>query len=251
MSLLSSPTLRLTSGTATDRFLRLCASSGYVCSSNNAASVTLGSQWMRQRWRTRAISSKECGYSSHELINRNLNGGAAIGIYINSGYISPDGSTCKHVEGWCHLLLERHDAGHPIVRVRNDRTDRRPCPACFYDGGPLTVAMPQALTNAIAFAKSHPSPAWIYEVTAETHRVSQVGMATDVADRLRRRWRATCARRLAPDGIPWLHDLLADDSDVNLTCTVSPFPSRQLALVAEDRRRRELRAAGWRVSSDR
>jgi hypothetical protein len=77
-------------------------------------------------------------------------------------------------------------------------------------------------------------------------------MATRLHDRLRSRWRGTCAGRLTGrDSIAWYYDLLVADPHVELVLDAQPYANRDSALKAEAELRAAKRASGWQVSSDR
>jgi hypothetical protein len=95
-----------------------------------------------------------------------------------------------------------------------------------------------------------PHAFWVYEIADEQHRDVQVGMASDLASRMRARWRATAAGGYPADTIPWLNMRRAKNPDFEPTFEFTSYPERESALAAEQSRRDALRQSGWFVSSD-
>jgi hypothetical protein len=88
----------------------------------------------------------------------------------------------------------------------------------------------------------------VYEVSDAERRLSQIGMTSgSVYQRLRKRHRASAQRRLAPDSIWWLHDLLCDGRQPNVR--VLPVEPGETLRAAEHRWRETRRAEGWQVTS--
>lgn len=184
-----------------------------------------------------------------------------VAVYINRGHRPADGGRpFKHLDARCDLLLEVASQGYEVARVRNvDRArppherERRRCPVCFCEGGPLTgVPRPRWLDDARTLESTVQAVAWVYDLMWPPAMVSQVGMASKLYERLARRWRGTCQGRLdGTDSIPWYYDLLVQNPWVELTLVAIPYDSRDTALEAEVALREEKRRDGWQVSSDR
>jgi hypothetical protein len=91
---------------------------------------------------------------------------------------------------------------------------------------------------------------WVYNLHDPERKDAQVGMAGNLASRLRSRWKATCTAGFVPDAIPWLYTRLKTSKTFQPELVVESFPSRALALAAERELRGRLRDEGWNVSSD-
>lgn len=183
-----------------------------------------------------------------------------MAVYISVGHVPEDGGKpWKHLNGACPRLLALEDRGFPKKRVRNidhkkplELHVRRRCPLCFEEPkglGPLPA--PKWLETAEELERSKPRPTyWVYNLSDPQRKDAQVGMATNLATRLRSRWKATCAPGFVADGIPWLHERLKANPRFEPVLEVDRFTSRADALAGEARLRERLRASGWNVSSD-
>jgi hypothetical protein len=182
-----------------------------------------------------------------------------VAVHINEGHVPEDGGKpWKHLYPDCPLLLERAAHGYPARRVRNvdDRKPlsehvRRRCPVCFGSGEALKgIPTPPWLKLAQKLQLETAAGAWVYDLMYEPEQRSQVGMATNLYTRLRSRFRATCRSRFGEDCIPWYHDLLKRNPDVEVLLEAKPYATKAEALAAEDALRTRKRAQGWDVSSD-
>ena len=184
-----------------------------------------------------------------------------MAVWINIGHVAEDGgSPWKHLRGDCSLLRRRASAGHAATKVNNpdarlplDQHNYRRCPECFGEGGRLAVEQtPRWLERAAALQRaSRPGTFWTYVLSDPESRHVQVGMAANLGQRLRSRWRATLAGRFdMSDSIPWLYDRVAADPRYEPEFEAAEYASREEALAHERALRTQLRHEGWHDSSD-
>jgi hypothetical protein len=182
-----------------------------------------------------------------------------MAVHINVGFGAEEGDKqWKHLDARCPVLLARGAQGFTARTIRNPDEGKPPaehqlrrCPVCFEDGGPLrSQPDPVWLGEARGLEQAHPDArAWVYDLMFPSERRSQVGMASDLCARLRRRWKATCRSRFGKDCIPWYYDLLTRDPTTELVLAAVPYCSREEALAAERALRQQKLANGWDVTS--
>jgi hypothetical protein len=180
-------------------------------------------------------------------------------IYVNeSAPAAPSGRPRKHQRRRCTQLVAPQGEGFAVCSipnpdsrladVREHRLER--CPECFRPGPPLgPLPQPAWLSDAERLVAARPVAAWVYDLHDPVTRATQIGMASNLVQRLRSRWRATCAGRWGVDAVPWLYDLLAEGHGDRVRLAAQPFESREVALAAERRLRDARRADRWEVSS--
>jgi hypothetical protein len=179
-------------------------------------------------------------------------------ICVDDG--APPGSSSrswKHLRRRCRLLVAREREGFAVrsipnpdnrlVAPREQRLER--CPECCQHRPPLGALPPPAWsTDVERLISARPVSAWVCDHDP-VGRATQIGMASNLVQRLRSRRRATCRNRWGVDAVPWLCDLLVDGSGDRVRLAAQPFESREVALAAERRLRDARRADRWEVSS--
>jgi hypothetical protein len=182
-----------------------------------------------------------------------------MAVYINEGHTPADGGKpWKHLNGSCPRLLELEREGYSKKRVKNvDHKKpaalhlRRRCPVCFEEPEGLNLPEPAWLRKADKMEREKMKGTyWVYNLHDPKLKDAQVGMASNLASRLRSRWKATCSAGFVPDAIPWLYERLKASKAYQPRLDVESFPSRASALAAERELRERLREKQWNVSSD-
>jgi hypothetical protein len=149
-----------------------------------------------------------------------------VGVWINEAHLPGDGGKpWKHGDPHCPRLQQRARAGFPIRKVRNpdnrkpvEQHVRRRCdvPGCFDPREKLRgrqIPDPAWLRKARGLEHARPASTWwVYLLSDSARKQFQVGKAKDLHQRLRSRFRATLKGGFdRADGIPWLHDRMAED----------------------------------------